>query len=71
MPESLAEYTSFVDASIEQISNNLKSKISSLVLSNKDLLDQELNYSNYFKGIFVSIWIEIIWNLNMKRKQNR
>ena len=51
MPESLADYKSSVDASLEQFSNKLKSRIYLLVLSKEDLLDQKLNYTNYFDNV--------------------
>jgi len=51
MQGSLADYTKFVDASLGVISNNLKSKISSIVLSKQDLEDPKLNYSNYFNSV--------------------
>jgi large subunit ribosomal protein L40e len=51
MPESLADYKSSVDASLEQFSNKLKSRIYLLVLSKEDLLNPELNYTNYFDNV--------------------
>ena len=51
MQGSLADYTKFVDASLRVISNNLKSKISSIVLSKQDLEDSKLNYSNYLNSV--------------------
>ena len=56
MPESLADYKRFVDASLEQISNKLKQKISLLGLSKKDLADRELNYKLYFDNVTALIF---------------
>jgi hypothetical protein len=73
MPESLADYKRFVDASLEQISNKLKQKISSLGLSKKDLADRELNYKLYFDNvtalIFKSTTSEEVLKLKSKNEK--